>query len=391
MISDFHSHYPLHLVPEARGDLLDLITTPKGRHRLRDRIRALLVGLASRFGNYRSFESGPRVTVPQLQAGGFGVAWSVLYSFFDEVDLSQSYGAPPQPGYVEDLLSELDLVEEEIATHHAGAATVARNPAELDAALVAGQVALVHCVEGGYHLGATPQAIDAAVTQIARRGVAYVILAHLFWRRVATNANAVPFIPDPIYRFVFPQPSVGLSELGEAAVRAMVRERVLIDVSHMSERARARTLELLDEIDPAKSTPLLASHAGYRFGKQEYNLTDDEVRAIAARDGVIGLIFAQHQLLDGLRKRTTTFDESFEAICAHIDKIRDLTGSHRHVGLGSDFDGFIKPTLGGLESAADMAQLEAALVSHYGAGDGAAICSGNALRLLRSYWRGKPA
>ncbi|MFL5824958.1 MAG: dipeptidase [Thermoleophilaceae bacterium] len=391
MISDFHSHYPMHLVPEERGDLFDLMTTASGRHRLRDRIRALLVGFAGRFGNYRSFESGPRVTVPLLQAGGFGVAWSVLYSFFDEVDLDAPYGAPPEPGYLEDLLGQLDLVEQDIAAHHAGAAAVARNPAELDAALASGQVALVHCVEGGYHLGATPQAVDAAVTQLARRGVAYVILAHLFWRKVATNAPAIPFIPDPVYRFLFPQPSEGLSELGEAAVRAMVRERVLIDLSHMSDRAVARTLELLDEIDPAKSTPVLASHSGYRFGKQEYNLTDDDVRAIAARDGVIGLIFAQHQLLDGLpRKRTKTFEESFEAICAHIDKIRDLTGSYRHAGLGSDFDGFIKPTLGGLESAADMARLETALVSRYGAGDGAAICSGNALRLLRGYWRGKP-
>jgi microsomal dipeptidase-like Zn-dependent dipeptidase len=105
---------------------------------------------------------------------------------------------------------------------------------------------------------------------------------------------------------------------------------------------------------------------------------------------VIGLIFAQHQLLDGLRKETKTFEESFEAICAHLDKIHELTHSHRHAGLGSDFDGFIKPTLAGLESAADMARLETALVSRYGAGDGGAICSGNALRLLRGYWRGKP-
>jgi microsomal dipeptidase-like Zn-dependent dipeptidase len=390
LISDFHSHYPMHLVPEARGGLFDLMTTASGRHRLRDRIRAQLVGLAGRFGNYRSFESGPRVTVPLLQAGGFGVAWSVLYSFFDEVDLGVHYGAPPKPGYLDDLLGQIDLVEEDIATHHAGAAAVTRNPAEVDAALSAGQVALVHCVEGGYHLGATPEAVDAAVTQIARRGVAYVILAHLFWRKVATNAPAIPFIPDRIYRFLFPQPSEGLSELGEAAVRAMARERVLIDLSHMSQRARSRTLELLDEIDPAKSTPVLASHSGYRFGKQEYNLTDDEVRGVAARDGVIGLIFAQHQLLDGLRKETKTFEESFEAICAHLDKIHELTHSHRHAGLGSDFDGFIKPTLAGLESAADMARLETALVSRYGAGDGGAICSGNALRLLRGYWRGKP-
>ena len=54
MIADLHAHYPMHLVPEERGSPIDAITTARGRRRLRDRIRALLVGLASRFGNYRS-------------------------------------------------------------------------------------------------------------------------------------------------------------------------------------------------------------------------------------------------------------------------------------------------------------------------------------------------
>jgi hypothetical protein len=38
-----------------------------------------------------------------------------------------------------------------------------------------------------------------------RRGVAYITLAHLFWRRVATNSIAVP-LPERLYRLVFPQP-----------------------------------------------------------------------------------------------------------------------------------------------------------------------------------------
>ena len=46
-------------------------------------------------------------------------------------------------------------------------------------------------------------------------------LAHLFFRQVATNAPAIPFIPDWIYRLLFPQRrDVGLTPLGEAAVRA---------------------------------------------------------------------------------------------------------------------------------------------------------------------------
>jgi len=269
---------------------------------------------------------------------------------------------------------------------------VSRNPTELDAALGAGKVALVHAVEGGFHLGATPEEVDAAVTRIAARGVAYVILAHLFFRHVATNTPALPFLSDRAYRFLFPQPDEGLTDLGRAAVRAMVRERVLVDVSHMSERSLADTFALLDELDPGRQVPVLVSHAGYRFGKQEYMLSEESVRAVAGRGGVIGLIFAQHQLLDGLPKADSkSFDGSVDAICAHVDRIVEITGGHDSIGIGSDFDGFIKPTLAGLETEADMGKLEAALRARYGDAKAEAICCGNALRLLRGYWRGAPA
>ena len=389
MIADLHAHYPMHLVEELHGSPIEAVTTASGRRRVRDAVRAWLVGLASRFHNYRSFDSGPRVTVESLAAGDVRVALSVLYAFFDEFDLDEPYGAKPEAGYVDDVLSQLDMVEQEIAAKHADEAVVAHTPAELDAALAAGKVTLVHAVEGGFHLGPTPEAIDDAVTQLARRGVAYVTLAHLFFRQVATNTNALPFLSDRLYGLLFPQPDDGLTELGRAAELAMVREHVLIDMSHMSTRARQATFALLDDVDPAREVPVLVSHAGYRFGGQEYMLDEAAARAVAARDGVIGLIFAQHQLLDGLgRKHARTFDESFEVLCTHIDKLASVTGSFRHIGLGTDFDGFIKPTLGGLESSADLAQLERALRSKYGNENAEAITSGNALRLLRGYWRG---
>jgi microsomal dipeptidase-like Zn-dependent dipeptidase len=389
VIADLHAHYPMHLVPAARGSLLDLIATRSGRRRLGDRIRALLVGVASRIANHQSFDSGPRVTVASLRAGGVGLALSVLYSFFDEVDMDVPYAGPPRPGYIEDLVRELDLVEAEIAANHGLEAALARNPAELDAVLESGRVALVHCVEGGFHLGATPEAVDQAVTRLAGRGVAYVILAHLFFRQIATNAPAIPFLPDGVYRFLFHQPDEGLTELGRAAVAAMVRERMLIDASHMTEHSIRDTLAQLDQLDPERKVPLLASHTAFRFGKQGYTMPPEIVSAIAARDGVIGLIFAQHQLLDGLpRHSAKTFAESFETLCVHIDKLAEVTGSHRHIGLGSDFDGFIKPTLGGLETEADMAKLELALRERYGDETAGAICSGNALRLLRTSWGG---
>ena len=45
-------------------------------------------------------------------------------------------------------------------------------------------------------------------------------------------------------------------------------------------------------------------------------------------------------------------------LARHVDRIAELTGSHRHTAIGSDFDGFIKPTLGRARAIADMARLE---------------------------------
>lgn len=388
MIADLHAHYPMHLVPAVSKDAFGLLATARGRDRLRDRARAWLVGLAGRFANYRSFESGPRVTVSTLQRGGVGPVFSVLYSFFDELDLDAAYGAPPEAGYLPRLLRQLELVEEDIAKNHPGHAVVVRDQAALDAALGDGRIPFVHCVEGGFHLGAEPAAVERAVAELAGRGVAYITLPHLLWRGVATNAPAFPFMPDWLYRLLFPQPAEGLSELGRAAVRSMARERVLVDVSHMSERALDDTFVLLDEVDPERTLPVLATHAGFRFGSLRYMLDAGTIERIAARDGLVGLIFAQHQLNDGIRRRRTrTLEESLAVLFRHVDRLHDITGSHRHTVIGSDLDGFIKPTLGGLESMADMAALERAFVRRYGEEDARAICSGNALRMLRALWR----
>lgn len=387
MIADLHSHYPMHLVPPREVDALKLICSPKARWRVMDRVRAVLIGLASRFVNYESFGSGPRVTVPLLRAGNVGVVLSVVYSPFDEFDLTRHYGSPPVGDYLDTALRHMTLVERDIADGFSGEAALVRNPEQLDAALAEDRIALVHCIEGGFHLGGTPEEVGIAVGELARRGVAYITLAHLVWRSVATNANAIPFLPAPLYRLLFPQPAVGLTELGRAAVTAMLDHGVLVDVSHMSRRALDDTLGLLDELDPGRGVPVIASHSACRLGRDRYNLSDETVERIAARDGVIGILLAEHQLTDGLRwRRTRTLRDSVEVLFEHLDRLREVTGSHRHAAIGSDLDGFIKPTLAGLENAERLSALERALTARYGRPDAELITSGNALRVLREHW-----
>ncbi len=386
MLIDLHAHYPMHLVPRNEG------TAHQGLVRWRDALwRARFVNFMSRLFNYEGPGEEPGVTIELMREGDVGVLLSVLHNPLDEMDLSKSYGAPPDGTYLPSLLGQLEFVEESVASDPGVA--VAHSPDEFAAALTANQKVLIHCVEGGYHLGGTEEEIRSAVGQLAARGVAYITLAHLFWRDIATNAPALPFLPDPLYRLIFRQPRKGLSELGMIAADAMLEHRVLIDITHMSSRATAATLDLMDRRDPQKEMPVLATHEACRFRRlrrREYNLSDDTIRRVAERRGLIGIILCPHYLLGGgqfRRSQTADFEASVDAICTHIDHIHGVTKSLDHVGIGSDLDGFIKPALTGLGHLGHMAALQAGLRQRYGEADAEKICSGNAVRVLTTAWR----
>ena len=391
MLADLHVHYPMRVVDGVEPHTaLDRMRAVGGRRGHKERLQAAVVALLSRFFSDRTPTSGYRVTVEGLRAGGVGIALSVLYRPFEEIDLDKRYEAPPDASYFAKLLADLEAVEAEVAGHDPATIRVAHDLAELERCVADGATAVVHCVEGGFHLGDTPEQIAADVAELARRGVAYITLAHLFFRQIATNAPALPFLrTDKAYNTIFPQPDgVGLTERGRAAVRAMVADGVLVDLSHMSTEAITETLDLLDgDLDPERQVPVIASHSGFRFGAQEYLLAEGDLMRIADRGGVVGLIMAQYQLNDGLRDdETRTFEDALEVICRHVDCIAQLTGGYEHLAIGTDFDGFVKPTMSGLERSADLARLEEALRARYPAAAVDAMASGNVLRVLRAGW-----
>jgi microsomal dipeptidase-like Zn-dependent dipeptidase len=382
MLVDLHAHFPMHLLPDEQQR-----THERAQDWWRRRWRAQLVRLISHFANYQGPGDAPSVTTELMRAGGVGVALSVLYQPLDEMDLSQSYAAAPRPGYIGDLIAQLETVED-YAKAHPGDVAIAHTPAELDALLAGERPILIHAVEGGFHLGDTEADVARSVHELASRGVAYVTLAHLFFRQLATNAPALPFLPDWLYHRVFPQPATeGLTDLGRAAVKAMVQAGVLIDITHMSSQSAA---DVFDALDADRRTPVVATHMACRFGKLEYCLDDATVRAVAARGGVMGTILCEHYITDGLGMAVASFDQSVAAVCRHIDRIHDLTGSHDHAAIGSDLDGYIKPALPGLEHMGRMREFQAALIARYGADAAEKICSANALRVLRQAWGAAP-
>jgi microsomal dipeptidase-like Zn-dependent dipeptidase len=389
MLADWHAHYPMHVLSDLSPlDTVEQMRRVRGRRGLREKGRAAILWVLSTLASNKDWWSGYRISVEGLREGGVGLAMSVLYRPFEEMDLDKPYMAPPASGYFRKLIRDLEKVEEEVAGQDPALIRLVHNRAELDQCLADGSTALVHCVEGGFHLGDETAEIEANVAELASRGVVYVTVAHLFFRQVATNANALPFLPESGYRLLFPQPEEGLTDRGIAAVRAMVQNRVLIDISHMDSHSIEETFRLLDDdLDPNCEMPVVATHAGYRFGDLEYMPDEATIRQIQRRDGLVGLIMAQHQLTDGIQRGTKTLEESFEVIRRHIDRIAEITGDHRHVALGTDFDGFIKPTMSGLESSADLKLLEQMLRERYGDADAELITSGNSVRVLRQLWQ----
>jgi len=393
---DLHCHYPMHLLARTPRDVVKDMSRVRGRPRWVDRLRAAVLLLAARVLNFRSWRGGWRVGLGGLERGGVQVVCSVLYDPFAEIDLDEPYGARPEVGYYDDLLQQLGRVEDDLRRidPHGRRHVLVRTKADLDAAIASGRVGFVHCIEGGFHLGATPKEVAEHVAELAERGVRYITLAHLFWRGVATNAPAIPFLSDGAYDFVFGQPKgVGLTDLGVAAVKAMHEHRVLVDLSHMRAEAIHETLDLLDALDGARPaglapTPVIASHCAFRLEPdgQAYNLTAATVKRIHERGGVVGLIFARHQLDEGAADPSgmTGLDRSIEIVAQHVKAIAEH-GTIDCVGIGTDLDGFIKPTIDGVQKAAELKGFGDKLRERFpDGGDADKILSGNALRVLRA-------
>jgi microsomal dipeptidase-like Zn-dependent dipeptidase len=380
---DLHAHYPMHL--------LDAVPPgPVGKFRLSlSWLQRLVMTIANAFFNFPK-PTDPAVTVDHLLNSPVRVVLSMLYCPFDEIDFSQKYGAPPQPHYFDDLKDQMCTVEKDLEWQqftHPNKLRLARNPAELNDGLANNELVFIHAIEGGFHIGTTNTAtIQSHVAELADLGVAYITIAHLFVRKLATNAPALPFLDDNIYRLIFPE-SGGITQAGRDLIEAMINEGILIDVSHMSDAALTDTLDLLDDVDPTFTVPVMATHTGVRTGAyHEYNISDANIQRIANRAGVIGLIFCEHWMATGGPK-PATLNDSLSIILDHVQHIHDVTGSHDYTAFGSDLDGFIKPTLPGLDYPSAFTTVQNALSSAYTPTIAENICSGNSLRVLQ-WWRG---
>jgi len=214
----------------------------------------------------------------------------------------------------------------------------------------------------------------------------------------------------------------GLTDFGKDVVFEMNRLGMMVDISHVADKTFYRAVI-------TSRAPVIASHSSARaLCDAPRNMTDDMLRAVArsggpgSKGGVVMVNYysaflsqayrdAAHVQEPEVKKATDELKEKFKAegkqvtygdleklqrsyadkiprpplsiLIDHIDHIAKIAGVD-HVGLGSDFDGVSGQLPEGIDSAADLPKITAALMARgYSAEDCRKILGGNLLRVFR--------
>ena len=303
--------------------------------------------------------------------------------------------------YAHRTLHLIDAVLEQVRGNpHLRLCTTA---AEVEQSFRDGAFAVLMGIEGGH-------AIENSLANLRlyfRLGVRYMTLT---WANSNDWARSSGDLSNP----AVPHHN-GLTAFGREVVREMNRLGMMVDVSHVSDPTLADVLA-------TSTAPVIASHSGARaLTAAPRNLTDDQIRAIAAHGGLVMANFypafideswrsawnaltpERHAAQASLEaayaaqkepvpyKASNRIDREFAArlprpplkcLIDHIDHIARVAGID-HVGLGSDFDG-ISALPEAIDSAADLPHILTELGARgYSSADLQKLGSGNLLRVFR--------
>ncbi|MGD9734822.1 MAG: dipeptidase [Solirubrobacterales bacterium] len=246
-----------------------------------------------------------------------------------------------------------------------GLLSVARGIEDLDAAFAdaAAPPAAVLSLEGA-------EAIDSGLEALAHWHAAGLRALGPVWSRANAFATGV--------QFAFPSsPDIGpgLTDAGRELVRVCAELGILVDLSHLNEAGFWDVAEL-------EAGPLVASHSGaHALCAASRNLTDAQLDAIAASDGLVGIVFATPFLRPDFADDPQT---PLALIAEHARYVADRIGP-RHVALGSDFDGATIPAE--LGDVAGLPKLLAALAAAgFDEEELADLAWRNWRRVLEAWW-----
>jgi membrane dipeptidase len=259
----------------------------------------------------------------------------------------------------------LHLAARLLRLERSGALRVARTPDDLEAALAGGPLAAILHLEGA-------EAVDPdTLVELEVLQAAGLRSLGPVWSRPNAFGHGVRFrYPGT------PDEGPGLSRAGERLVRRCHELGVLVDLAHLN----AAGFWDVARIDGA---PLVASHtACHALCPTARNLTDDQLDAIGAAGGIVGVIANTADLVGD---RSGGEGAGLADVVRHAEHVAARIGV-AHVGLGSDWNGARPPR--GLERCDRLPDLLAALrEAGWSEADVRAFAHGNWLRVLRETWR----
>lgn len=297
--------------------------------------------------------------LPQLRAGGVDV--QVTPIFLDD-------DFRPE-GALRRTLKLLELLYEVVAAH-GDEAEVCTTGAQIDATLASGRIAFVPALEGCEAIGADVELFRS----MYRLGIRVASLTH-FGRTQLADGSALEHLGG------------GLTPAGVEALEEMERIGVIFDVSHLSAAGT-------DDVLERATRPVLATHSSCRALRDHHrNLSDDQLRGIAATGGVANINFFPDFIdLD---------DRRLDRLVDHIEHAVGVAGPD-HVGIGPDFvreyylmvvgdteettaAGMpLTTTIDDLETVADLPNLTHAMVRRgFDEETIRKVLGGNSLRVLR--------
>ena len=288
----------------------------------------------------------PRILVDlhKMSEGGLDATIMVAYLRQMERDKASLEAAYAK---AERLLTEIETM----VAANADSVAIAYTPEDLYRLKREGRKALMLGIENGYAIGDDLTRIE----YFRRRGVVYMTLCHNGDNDLCDSARGNA-------------EHGGLSAFGRAAISEMNRVGMMVDLSHAAESSFYQAIE-------ASRTPIVCSHSSARaLCDHPRNLTDDQLRALAASGGVV-----QTCLYDGfLRKEGgATVDDAVR----HIIHMVDIAGID-HVGIGTDFDGD-----GGIIGCADASEVinltRRLMAEGFSETDIEKLWGGNFLRVMR--------
>jgi membrane dipeptidase len=325
---------------------------------------------------------------PRARAGGLDVAFMSIYTSAAQDDDGSAWQVAN---------TMIDAVEA-LAARHPDKFAILTSPRDVERLRKGDRVLLPLGMENGAPIGDDL----ANLRFFFDRGIRYITLAHSANNRISDSSYAI----DKKWN--------GLSPFGKDVVRGMNRLGIMVDVSHLSDAAVRDAVAL-------SKMPVIASHSALRHFTPgfERNLSDELVKAIAGKGGVVQIPFGNAFVNPEAAKNTQAYFRAFndfnrrnaalqaagkpqqskedfdkawdaahpspktaiDAVLDQIDYAIKLVGSD-HVGIGSDFDGVDGQLPDTLRTVADYPNFVAGLQARgHSNEDIRKVLGGNLLRV----------